>query len=299
METRANYVMVGSFVLFVLTGIFVAILWLGNAQFNRQYDYYDVYFSGSVTGLGVGAAVNYNGVAIGRVADIELDPQNPEQVLVTLEVNAKVPIKSDAVASLEIPGITGVAYVEISGGSREAPPLQTLDGQRYPVIASRPSQLQSVVESAPEVMNRLIIVADRLADLLDERNRAAIADSLQNIRQITAAGAHDMAKLDTLLDDSDATMKELKKTATAADAVIGDATTTVRQIGTTGKDADSLIQDMRPGLRDFSQSGLNQTQQLITDLRVLVANLTRVVTELERDPPRFLFGEHSEGYKPK
>src|SRR5271165_6261950 len=124
METRANYVLVGSFVLVVLMGAFVAVLWLAHIQFNQQLVNYDIYFAGGVTGLGKDAAVNYNGIKIGRVSEIRLDPQNPEQVRVTIEVDATVPIKSDAVASLDAQFISNVATVEITGGSREAPPLQ-------------------------------------------------------------------------------------------------------------------------------------------------------------------------------
>ena len=168
METRANYVMVGSFVLVILAGIFVAILWLAHAQFNQKFVNYDIYFTGSVTGLSVGAPVNLNGVAIGKVIEIRLDPVNPDQVRVTIEADAQAPIKSDSVASLELTGITGIYYIEISGGTRDAPPLTREEGQRYPVIAAKPSRFASLVASAPEVMNRVIEVADRLSQILDD-----------------------------------------------------------------------------------------------------------------------------------
>src|ERR1051326_1676974 len=103
MEARANYVMVG--------GICVAILWLAHAQFNQKFVNYDIYFTGSVTGLSVGAPVNLNGVAIGKVTEIRLDPVNPDQVRVTIEADVQAPIKSDSVASLELTGITGIYYI--------------------------------------------------------------------------------------------------------------------------------------------------------------------------------------------
>lgn len=313
METRANYVVVGTFVLVVLLGVFVSILWLARVEFTRTFAYYDIYFSGSVTGLNEGAPVRYSGVQIGRVIDIRLDPQNPEQVRVTLEVDASTEIKSDAVASLEIQGITGVAYVEISGGSREAPSLTRLEGQRFPVVASRPSQLQSVVSSAPEVLNRVIIVADRLAELLDDRNRAALAATLDNMQQLTAVGVDDAKKLATVIDDSDLavrqfrstmnsandTVVELRKTLVLANGAATDLSTALKQFDVTAQHLDGLVQDNRPALRDFTQGGLNQLNQLISDTRVLVAGLTRIANEVERDPARFIFGDRREGYKPK
>lgn len=313
METRANYVVVGTFVLVVLLGVFVSILWLARVEFTRTFAYYDIYFSGSVTGLNDGAPVRYSGVQIGRVIDIRLDPQNPEQVRVTLEVDASTEIKSDAVASLEITGITGVAYVEITGGSREAPSLQRLEGQRFPVIASRPSQLQSVVSSAPEVLNRVIIVADRLAELLDERNRAAFSATLDNLQLLTSDGMIDAHKLETVIDDSDLAVKqfrstmlsandtvvELRKTLVLANGAAADLSTALKQFDLTAQHLDGLVQENRPALKDFTGGGLNELNQLISDTRVLVAGLTRIADEAERDPARFIFGERREGYKPK
>ncbi|HTZ76992.1 MAG TPA: MlaD family protein [Stellaceae bacterium] len=313
METRANYVVVGTFVLVLLLGAFVSILWLARVEFTRTFAYYDVYFSGSVTGLNEGAPVRYSGVQIGRVSDIRLDPQNPEQVRVTLEVDSTTEIKSDAVASLETTGITGVAYVEISGGSREAPVLQRQADQRFPVIASRPSQLQTVFASAPEVLNRLIVVADRLAELLDDKNRAAISASLDNIQQLTASGVQDANKLGGVIDDSDFAVKqfrttmssandtviELQKTLVLANGAALDLSAALKQFDVTAQHLDALVQENRPPLKDFTRTGLTELNQLISDTRVLVGSLTRIAGELERDPSRFLFGDRGSGYKPK
>lgn len=314
METRANYVMVGSFVLVVLAGIFVAILWLAHTQFNQQFVNYDVYFTGSVTGLSVGAPVNLNGVQVGRVTKIGLDPNNPDQVRVTIETDAQAPIKSDSVASLELTGITGIYYIEISGGTREAPPLTRQEGQPYPVIAAKPSRFASLVASAPELMNRVIDVADRLSQILDDKNRQIIAQTLQNVELITETAAHDAGKVDTIVDDVKATttefrkttmpalnnaLAEVQKTLASANIIITDLNQTVKQLNSATGHLDAMIQENRPGVRDFSQGGLNDLHALISDTRLLVAGMTRVVAEIERDPTRFLFGEKRQGYKPQ
>ncbi len=314
METRANYVMVGSFVLVVLAGIFVSILWLAHTQFNQQLVNYDIYFTGSVTGLSVGAPVNLNGVQIGRVTKIGLDPINPDQVRVTIEADAQAPVKSDSVASMELTGITGIYYIEISGGTREAPPLTRQEGQPNPVIASKPSQFASLFASAPEVMNRVIQVADRLSQLLDDKNRAEIAQTLVNVEQISESFARDAVKVDAIVDDVKATtsdfrkttmpslnnsLAEVQKTLASANTVINDLTQTAKLLNTATGHIDAMIQENRPGVKDFSQGGLNDLHALISDARVLVAGLTRVVAEIERDPTRFLFGEKQGGYRPK
>ena len=313
METRANYVLVGTFVLAVMVGIFVSILWLAHAQFNRQFAYYDIFFSGSVTGLSVGAPVNYNGVSIGKVTEIRLDPSNPDQVRVTVELDATAPIKSDSVASLELTGITGVYYVEVSGGTREAPPIVRQEGQRYAVIASRPSRLQSFVASVPDVLSRVIDIEDRVSKLLDDRNLASISNTLKNLEKVSGEIAGKSDRIGATIEDTDTTLKqiqvtmttanealvEIKKTAAVAGGTVGDATVTIKQLNTTLGHVDSMVQETRPGVRDFSQSGLNELHQLISDARVLVASLTRVSEQIERDPTRFFFGERREGYKPR
>lgn len=314
METRANYVMVGSFVLVVLAGVFVAILWLAHTQFNQQFVNYDIYFTGSVTGLSVGAPVNLNGVQVGRVTKISLDPVNPDQVRVTIEADAEAPIKQDSVASLELTGITGIYYIEISGGTREAPPLTRQEGQQNPVIASKPSQFASLFASAPEVMNSVIQVADRLSQLLDDKNRSAIAQTLANVEQISEKALRDSDKVSSIIDDVKATtgdfrkttmpalnssLAEVQRTLVSANAIIVDLTTTAKALNTATGHLDALIQENRPGIKDFSQGGLNDLHALISDARVLIAGMTRVVADLERDPTRFLFGEKRQGYKPQ
>src|SRR5471030_544040 len=121
METRAHYVIVGSFVIAVLIGVFIAVIWLVGGQFQREGAIYDIYFRGSVSGLGEGAVVRYKGVPIGRVLGIRLDPENVERIRVRVEIDSRTSIKEDAVAELEAQGITGLAFVQITGGSNASP----------------------------------------------------------------------------------------------------------------------------------------------------------------------------------
>lgn len=310
METRANYVAVGAFVIAMLCGAIVAVLWLAQGEFNRQFSYYDIYFSGSVTGLGQGSAVRYNGIQVGRVAEIRINPQNLEQVRVTIEVDPTTLIKSDAVASLEVQGLTGIAFIEITGGSQSAPPLARRDNERYPVIASRPSGLQQVVTNAPEALARLIEVADRVSALFDERNRAAISETLGNLQRLSAAAAGRSGDIDSALGDAAASMRELHAVALDLHQVVakgGEVRDTLTAIGEASRkldrltdDLDALVKENRQPLHDFSQTGLSQLTQLLIESRVVVANLNRITDEIQRDPPRFLFGgDRREGYQPR
>lgn len=317
METRAKYVAVGAFVLAMLIGIVIAVLWIARLELTRDFAYYDIYFSGSVTGLAQGSAVSYNGIQIGRVREIRIDPQNLQQVRVTIELDESAPIKADAKASLESQGLTGLAYIEINGGSQDAPPLTAQPGQRYPVIASMPSGLQRVVASAPEVLARLIEVADRLASIFDDKNRAAIADTLENLRRLTAVAAARSGDIDSILGDTAVTVRELRGTLSEAHQTLedlrqlvgqrGEARETLKAIDGAARrldqltgHLDALVQENRPPVRDFTQRGLDELSQLVADTRTLVAGLTRLTDDIGRDPSRFLFGgNRREGYQPR
>ena len=125
METRANYVMVGSSVLAALATIIVFVFWLGSRQLSHREEVYHTYFTGSVAGLAGGSPVRYRGVPVGTVGGIEIDPQNIERIRVTLKLRANTPVRTDTVASLETAGITGASYIELSGGTQASPALTT------------------------------------------------------------------------------------------------------------------------------------------------------------------------------
>jgi phospholipid/cholesterol/gamma-HCH transport system substrate-binding protein len=313
METRANYVAVGAFVLVMLAGVFVSAIWLLRIQFRAEYAYFETRFEGPVTGLGKGAAARLNGIDIGRVEEIEFDPDDPKLVIVILEVRAGLTIHSDAVASLETQGLTGVSYVEITGGTKEAPPLEAKEGQRFPVIASKPSSFQAVINNAPEVVARLIVISDRLADLLNDDNRKAVADVLDNVRDATAVLGRHANDLDQTLTDVAAATHSLAGASASLDGMLGkvdrdvdkvdpilnSANDAVKKLDHMAANLDSVIDQAKPQLHDLTTTGAAQLTQLLSEARTLISNLTRVSAQLERDPTRFIFGDRRQGYNPK
>jgi phospholipid/cholesterol/gamma-HCH transport system substrate-binding protein len=320
METRAHYVLVGAFVIAVLTAAFVSVIWLVGAQFQREGAIYDVYFRGSVSGLNDGAVVRYKGVAIGRVLNIRLDPENVERIRVRIEIDSATPIKEDAVAELEAQGITGLAFVQVTGGSNASPDLKKREDKRYPIIASKPSRLEEVVTSAPELLKRATLVADRLTLVLSDENLASITQGLSHINALTGTIADNRSQFDKLMVDAGATMVEVRGAATAAKSMLTEfdralnapdgltdrSTRAIQELNQSAKNLtvltahlDSIVQENRGALRDFTQTGFGQAQQLLTDSRALILELTRVADQLERDPARFLFGDRREGYRPR
>jgi phospholipid/cholesterol/gamma-HCH transport system substrate-binding protein len=316
METRAGYVVVGGFVVALVVAVLVAALWVARVQLAGQEDLYDIYFTGSVTGLVQGGAVRYNGIPVGRISKIELDPLDPQRVRVTVEINSQTSIKADVSAEMSLQGLTGGAFIELSGGTAQSPLLEAKAGERYPVIPSKQSTLQRVVDNAPEILNKAMEVATHLNELLNEQNRKAVADTLANVQDITGAIADRSDDITAVLQNAAAASKELKATIENANQTVAslrdllgpgsDLRDAVKRIDTlaarladAGGHLDALIQENRPPIREFTQHGLSQVEELLSDARTLVAQLTRLSQSLERDPARLLYGDRHQGYQPK
>ena len=126
-------------------GIARFVVWLAGADIRRSYDYYDIFFEGSVSGLGIGGDVRYRGIKVGSIVNIAVDPADPERAGVTIEVESTVPIRDGDIAALQLQGITGVAYVNIAGATADSKPLVAGSPAEHPVIPSLPSKFRAVV----------------------------------------------------------------------------------------------------------------------------------------------------------
>jgi phospholipid/cholesterol/gamma-HCH transport system substrate-binding protein len=284
METNANYVAVGAFVLFCVLGMLVALLWLAGAQYREEYAYYRTYFYGPVTGLGTGTAVRYNGIDVGRVSKLDFDPDDPKRVIVTLQISPSAPIHSDSLASIASEGLTGGSYVEIDGGSRNAPLLRD-DRGNMGVIRSKPSTLQQLEQSAPQLVAKFNKIADRLNDVLNDKNRRAIGDTLQHLDDVTGA-------LDRRSGDIDHIIANL---ATGTDRLNGD----LSDLHNVLAGADQSTAKLNVVLDNLnSQLGAAEIGRLATDSRQLVQSLTSLTNQLENQPTRLLFGDRRKGYSP-
>lgn len=219
METRANYLLVGSFVLVFMLGLLGFVVWLAKFQFDTQYARYDIVFSQSVTGLGLGSAVRYNGVNVGEVIDIRLDRQRANQVRATIEVVADTPIRENTVATLELQGLTGGLYVLLTGGSDESPPLEPKEGEDFAVIRAGVSSLEQVLSGAPELLEGATLLLARGNALLNDDNRARIAEILQNVSRLTGTLADQEEEIEAVFGEAAETMRNLRKTSSAVEGL--------------------------------------------------------------------------------
>jgi phospholipid/cholesterol/gamma-HCH transport system substrate-binding protein len=292
METKANYVAVGVFVLVCLAGLVIALLWLAGSQYTEEFAYYRTYFSGSVTGLGKGTLVRYNGIQVGNVSALEFDPNDPKRVIVTLQVDPKLRIHSDSLASIASEGLTGGTYVEIDGGSQSAPVLrQTMFGET-PVIRSKRSTLEELEQSAPQVLAKISRIADRLNDVLGDKNREAFAQTLTNLRDVTQTLSRHSSDIDRILGN-------VATASAGLNTDIGDLHNVLSHAGQTEAKIDRLADsfDRLSGDLDTQVNGA-RVDQLLGEARELVRSLTHLSDELEHEPTRLIYGDRRKGYTP-
>jgi phospholipid/cholesterol/gamma-HCH transport system substrate-binding protein len=289
MENKANYVAVGAFVLACVIGLVVTILWLAGAQYSQEYSYYQTLFKGPVTGLGKGTITRYNGIEVGRITDLVFDPNDPQSVIVTLQVQPNLNIHEDSVASIESQGLTGASYVEISGGTKTSPLLVAKPGQKYPVIRAKQSSLQQLEQSAPEVVAKLNVAASRLNDLLSDNNRRTVTHILESLDQTTSTIAKRSGDIDATLRNANEAVVNLRDASVDLKPTLADADVMMKKYGKVADDADAFI----------NGDGLAQLSDLIGETKHLVANLNKFSEQLNRDPSKLLFGDRRKGYEPK
>lgn len=330
METRAHHILIGGFVLLVVLGLFTFVIWLARIELDRDVARYLIFFDGAVSGLSTSSEVMYNGIPVGSVQEIDLDPQNPSRVRVVIEVDATTPVRTDSVATLELQGITGVSRVQISGGEPGSPVLVALPGQDLPVIDSRPSQIQRLFSGAPELINRAILLIDQVTKVFGEDNLeafgllvgdaqslisdfAARTDDFDNILtniNDTSSEMRDAARtmndllinLDTqiavLSESTEATLATLRGTLSGMDSLVdNDIRTLVAEISRSAQNVTEIIEETRGPISDFTAEGLYEFANLLTDMRQLIGNLSRLSAQLESDPAQFLFGDQQQGFE--
>ena len=300
METRARYVLVGVFTLFAVLAAMGFILWLAKVQLDRTYAQYDIRFD-SVAGLRVASAVQYNGIDVGKVLTIAIDREDPALVRVRIEISASTPIRSDTTATLSSMGVTGVSYIQLSGGSADSPPLLPEEPGGVPVIPSKPSVVQGLITDAPDLLEEAIALMRDIRGFTTPENTAAIAAILKNVETATAR-IDDMATrtetvfeaVQATLARADAALVEAEAAFAAGNSVIGNELPgLVASLKTAAED----VRRSAAGLETFTRNGLPQFTALAADARGLVASLAALTTRIGNDPGRFFLGNQTPAYR--
>jgi phospholipid/cholesterol/gamma-HCH transport system substrate-binding protein len=297
METRSNHVLVGTVVLLLLAGLLIFTVWLAGLS-NKASKCFDIYFSQGVGGLNKGSAVSFSGVPVGEIKEISLLPDRPEFVWVRIDIDAETPVLQGTTAQIKGVGFTGVSEIQLDGAVKGGRPIEQLGPQGCPVIPSTSGGLGALLNSAPELIDRIQRLTERLTELLSDKNQNSISDILENVDRTTrvlAERAPDLA--DAIADARIAA----RNAGIAAERVGILADSTNRLVNEQGKPAaedlrkaiasmqhaadnlDAMISDARPGIQNFSKSTLPEANRLVHDLRDLSESLKGFSDRLNQD----------------
>jgi len=289
METRSNYVMVGAVTLALLVGVLIFIVWLAGFH-TKDRDCYDIYFP-AVSGIGKGSNVTFSGVQVGSVEKVSLLPKNPGFVWVRIKVDNGTPILEGTNAQIQSISLTGANEIQLNGAVKGAPPISNLGPQGCPVIPASTSGLSALLNSAPQLMNRIQTLTERLSELLSDKNQNAIADILENMDRTTKALSNRSGDLAGAITNARAALLNASAAAQHVSALADNANQlvtdqgrpavenlnkTIQSVQHAADDLDAVISDARPGIQNFSKSTLPQLNQTVQQMRGLAQSLQQV-----------------------
>lgn len=295
-----NHVWVGAFVLVLGSALIAGVLWLASGgAWQQKYDLYLAMEDESVAGLNLNAPVKFNGVDVGKVRSIQLDKQKPERVNLMLALEHGTPVKIDTVAVLRIQGLTGIAYVELSGGAHDSPLLVATEGSPWPVIQTKPSLSARLENVLTNVLAKLDSTSNNINALLSEDNRKAVSSTLADIAVVARTIAARKDSIDTGIVQAARTFEQTARVSAQAGPVIeriGRSADAIEKMGQevarTSVGAGKTVDTVGADLQRFGAETLPELQRLMGELGVLSASLRRLTEQTERDPRGLLFGRH-------
>jgi phospholipid/cholesterol/gamma-HCH transport system substrate-binding protein len=297
-----NYTLVGTFVITLGAAIIAGVLWLAaGGAWRQKVDFYVTMMEESVAGLSINAPVKFNGVDVGQVRTIRLDPVNPERVILTLAIQRGTPITVDTLAVLKTQGLTGISNIELAGGARGSPPLLAPADGSLPVIQSKPSLSARLEDVLTKVLAKVERTSGTLDELLSEDNREAISSSLADIAKLTRTLAARAPAIDATIGNAAQTMQHTNKVAASLAAElpvvmarVGRSADALEKMGQdtalASAQAASAVVGVGRDVRQLSAETGPELQRLLGELQVLSLSLRRFSDAAERSPASLLFG---------
>lgn len=313
METKANHLVVGGFVILMLSAVFGFVYWIENFMGAGSAKRYDVIFSGSVQGLVEASSVTFNGLRVGTVTELGIMPEDTSKVRVSITLTEGTPIREDSRAQVLQQGLAGWVALSLTPGSPNAPMLAAKPGEAYPVIYADDTGSGSIMGGVPEAIGNANALFVRLNDLI-AANEKAIASTAKNIEAFTAM-------LDTNKDEVAAVITNARKLserfdglavklegavdqftgslAGGPDSVVSQAQQAAQSFRKLAEKLDKTLGDQADGLTSQARRSMREFELFMRDGRRLAENFDRVLQKVEANPSSLIFGgEQIPAYKP-
>ncbi|BBF91813.1 MlaD family protein [Blastochloris tepida] len=297
METRANYLIVGLFTLAVIASGFVFVWWFSQPAQRAQGSTIEVAYDGAVSGLRAGSSVLFNGIWVGEVRSLRLDPDDPRRVIAVATVQASTPIRADTKAGLEYQGLTGIASISLTGGQPDAPPPPP-GPNGLPRIVAQSSSLQDMMSVVRTVGGQAEDVLKRIERLLAD-NQADVRTAVSNIARFSEALGRNSEAIDGFVKDASSAAKSLASVSARIDqlvsgedgkGVVADISGAARAVRELAENLDKRTAEITVGVTRFTNQGLREFEAMATDGRRTINDFDRTLRKFERNPREFIFG---------
>jgi len=300
MERDAHYAAVGIATIALMAALAVFVIWLARLQFNDEYDVYDIVFYDAVRGLSEGGEVHFNGIRVGEVTDLKLDPEKGDLVIARIRVDATTPVRITSRAQLEPQGITGLNYIQITAGD---PKSELLKDQYLadvvPVLQSQLSPIAELLSGSGTVLAQTVDVLNRISRVLSDENIDSFSTSLKNFEALSAeleARKGMLEQLEQALTKANSAVAEFEALAVSTRGIIeGDGRAAVANINAAAEEARATVAtisrtatNVEGPLNEFATTGLPQLQQSIQGLEDATRSLEGLIDEVRSSPRDFI-----------
>ncbi len=317
MESRANYAIVGIFVLLFSAGVVFFVFWLGKYGFNDEYDLYKVYTTESVSGLSVDASVKYRGVDVGSVGKISINPKNTKEIVILLKVKKGTPVTKGMKAELKYFGLTGLAYIELTGGKEGAVLLKGKEG-KIPILQTKPSLYTRLDTTLTDVTAKISITLDKIDKLLNDKNIENISKTIENTKEVTGAlkdskedikeTISNFLKIEKNINSLSDSLKEASKKISSSSDAFKDMSLSIKNnakekldqlllsVNSVTKQTNILIKDIMKSinngdynLKQISAPTIIRINQAIRELKLLLHEGEETIEELKNSPSDLIY----------
>lgn len=298
METKPNYVIVGAFIITLSAILIIISLWLFGYKTGEKYKTYLILTQYSVAGLSNNAAVKYKGVDVGQVEKIDIDPSNPELVRIFINVKRSIPIKTNTVATISAQGLTGLAYINLTGGTKNAPLLSTIDKNTYPVIKSQMSEFQKISTSLPHILENANRLIQDLSKTFNESNQQKIANILSNTLNTSKTLNMDLQNVNSTLNDANEAIAAVKNAALTANSTLINANELILNLQksadnlhTASLELKELIKENKPKIDAFTHEDFANFNRLLNEIQKTSKQANSLIEELKSNPSYIIYGK--------
>jgi phospholipid/cholesterol/gamma-HCH transport system substrate-binding protein len=309
METKANYVLIGAFVLLAAGALALFTLWIAGNPFSRSYKDYDVIFNGPVNGLSEGGEVRFNGIKVGEVTTLRLDRSDPNRVIAHVRVETQTPVRTDSVAQLNFMGITGVTFIQILAGDPNAPLLVSKNGE-VPQIPTSRTLVDELFQGGQDLLGVSGDTIKKINETLSEENLKHLTSTLESLDRALAK----IAKDDGVIDEATKALANINTAAAAlgsaassvdvaassfgkdfnalsadASAVLEKLEPTLDEARTAMANVNATVEQVNTSLTPAATRAIRQVGNTAADFQAMMERLQAVLAQVEQDPSRFVY----------